>query len=140
MRRGFTIIEVMIALCMLMLCIVASLKMCVMCNQAMSYGERLTRATMMASTMLQKLRNRPYTVEDLKPGWHADQDNPHRNGSTDFCRFWAVTETASGKDVRMFVAWADKGRPAATNFSSQPELESNGCPRIDLRELILRPD
>lgn len=140
MKRGFTLIEVMIALCMLMICIVASLKMCLMCSQAMSYGEKLTRATMMASTMLQNLRYMPFTMEDLNPGWHSDQDNPHRNGGTDYSRFWTVTETASGKDVRMFVAWADKGRPAATNFRSQLEMESNNCPHIDLRELILKPE
>ncbi len=135
MRKGFTLIEVMIALCILMICIVAFAKMQMVCIHAKGYGEHLTRATVLGSSSLSALRNRQFTIEDLQAGWHLDQNNPIKEGNVDFYRFWSVTDVAQGKDVMMYIAWGDKAK--VWSFGSFEELNSSHCPRIDLRELFL---
>jgi prepilin-type N-terminal cleavage/methylation domain-containing protein len=135
MRKGFTLIEVMIALCILMICIVAFARMQLVCIHAQGYGERLTRATVLGSAMLSSLRNERFTIQDLQSGWHPDQYNPIKEGNVNFYRFWSVMDVAEGKDVMMYIAWGDKTKIG--NFGSFEELNSSHCPRIDLRELFL---
>jgi prepilin-type N-terminal cleavage/methylation domain-containing protein len=135
MRRGFTLIEVMIALLILMICIVAFAKMQLVCIHAKGYGERLTRATVLGSSTLSILRNGRFTIQDLRGGWHSDQNNPIKEGNVDFYRFWSVTDNAEGKDVMMYIAWGDNAR--IWNFGSFEELNSSHCPRIGLHELFL---
>jgi prepilin-type N-terminal cleavage/methylation domain-containing protein len=135
MKKGFTLIEVMIAMCILMICIVAFTKMQLVCIHAKGYGERLTRATILGSAGLSSLRNGQFTMQDLKAGWHPDQNNPIKEGNVDFYRFWSVMDVAEGKDVMMYIAWGDKAK--IWNFGSLEELNSSPCPRIDLRELLL---
>ena len=138
MKNGFSIIEVMLALCILMICLVALSRMHLVSIQAKVQGERITRATLLGGTMLGKFRNKEITIEELNKGWHHDPGNPNRENNADYYRFWSVRDTSEGKDVRMFVAWTERGRPDVKNFSSQEELESYPCPRIDLRETFLR--
>jgi prepilin-type N-terminal cleavage/methylation domain-containing protein len=135
MKNGFTLIEVMIALCILMICIVAFARMQLVCIHAKSCGERLTRATVLGSTGLSALRYVPFTIQGLQAGWHADQNNPIKEGNIDFYRFWTVMDVAEGKDVMMYIAWSEKAK--AWNFGSLTEMNSSHCPRIDLRELFL---
>jgi prepilin-type N-terminal cleavage/methylation domain-containing protein len=135
MRKGFTLIEVMIALCILMISAVAFARMQLVCIHARGYGEHLTRATTLGSASISALRNRKSTIQDLQAGWHTDQNNPIEEGNADFYRFWSVTDVAEGKDVVMYIAWGDKAK--VWNFGSFKELDSSHCPRIDLRELFL---
>jgi prepilin-type N-terminal cleavage/methylation domain-containing protein len=135
MRKGFTLIEVMIALCILMICIVAFARMQMVCIHAKGYGERLTRATVLGSTRLSALRTGQFTIQDLQAGWHPDQNNPIKEGNVEFYRFWSVMDVAEGKDVMMYITWGDKAK--VWNFGSLEELNSSHCPRIDLRELFL---
>ncbi len=135
MRKGFTLIEVMIALCILMICIVAFARMQLVCIHAKGYGEQLTRATVLGGASLSALRSRQFTTQDLRMGWHKDQNNPIKEGNVDFYRFWSVMDVAGGKDVMMYIAWGDKAK--VWNFGSFEELNSSHCPRIDLRELFL---
>jgi prepilin-type N-terminal cleavage/methylation domain-containing protein len=135
MRKGFTLIEVMIALFILMICIVAFARMQLVCIHAKGYSERLTRATVLGSARLSILRIEPFTIQDLQTGWHLDQDNPIKYGKVDFYRFWSVKDVAEGKDVMMYIAWGDKVQ--VRNFGSLEELNSSSCPKISLRELFL---
>jgi prepilin-type N-terminal cleavage/methylation domain-containing protein len=92
MRKGFSLIEVMIALCILMICISAFARMQLVCIHARGYGERLTRATVLGNAMLSSLRNEHFTIQDLHAGWHPDQKNPIKEGNIDFYRFWSVMD------------------------------------------------
>jgi len=118
-----------------MICIVAFAKMQLVCIHAKGYGEQLTRAAVLGSASLSALRSTQFTIQDLQAGWHADQNNPIKEGNVDFYRFWSVTDVAGGKDVLVYVAWGDKTK--VWNFGSLEELNSSPCPRIDLRELFL---
>ena len=135
MRKGFTLIEVMIAMCILMICIIAFARMQMVCFHAKGYGERLTRATVLGSARLSALRNGLFTIQDLQAGWHPDQNNPIKEDNVDFYRFWSVMDVAEGKDVMMYIAWGDKAK--VWNFGSFDELNSSHCPHIYLHELFL---
>jgi prepilin-type N-terminal cleavage/methylation domain-containing protein len=136
MRKGFTLIEVMIAMCLLMICIVAFARMQLVCIHAKGYGEHITRATVLGSTGLSALRNGQITMPDLQAGWHPDQKNPIKEGNVDFYRFWSVLDVAEGKEVAMYIAWGDKSK--VWNFGSLNELNSSRCPLINLHELFIR--
>lgn len=136
MKRGTTLIEVMVALCILMICMAAFARMHLVCTYAKSSGEKLTRATVLGITKLGVMRNIQITEPLLHAGWHQDDMNPLPEGDIRFFRFWEVNDTSFGKDVSMYVAWADKERIRIWNFGSLQELNSSRCPRIGLRELI----
>jgi len=138
MKQGFSLIEVMVALCILMICMAALSKMHLICVQSGAYGERITRATLLGNSMIQTLRNRPLYAEELKPGWHQDQQNPKTDGHSHYYRFWAVTETTEGKSVMVYVAWPEKGRPVTADIRSRQELESYACPHIGLQEFFMK--
>ena len=137
MKKGFTLIEVLISLCILMICILAFTKMNLACIHAKAYGERLTRATVLGNTKLCALRAQSLTLSDFHEGWHQDQNNPLKVGETTFYRFWTALDRIYGKDVIIFVAWDDKTRAKVRDFSSLEELKSSSCPCISLEEVFL---
>ena len=137
MKKGFTLIEVLISLCILMICILAFTRMNLACIHAKAYGERLTRATVIGNTKLCALRDQSLIIEDLQEGWHQDQNNPLKDGEATFYRFWTALDRTYGKDVIVFVAWDDRTRAKAGDFCSLEELKSSSCPFISLEEVFL---
>ena len=137
MKTGFTLIEVMVSLCLLMICIVSFAKLYHVCIHAKTHGEYLTRATILGSTKLHALRVQPLTTTDLLQGWHEDRNNPITDNGMDFFRFWTVVEKPDGMDVTMFVIWGDKKGPEVRSFSSGEELKKSACPHIDLHEFFV---
>jgi hypothetical protein len=134
--RGFTLVEVMIALCLIMLCIFSVSKLSVLAFHSKSYGECLTRATVLGNAQLNLLRDQPLTSPDLKKDWHQDGANPIKSGAAEFYRFWSVEDLPQGKEVTVFVAWHDRQMGRATDFSSLEGLKASRCPRMQMAEFI----
>lgn len=136
MRRGFSLIEVMVALCILMVSVLAFFRMHQAGVRAGSYAECLTRATALASSEMMLLGSLPYAAPELEQAWHQDPGNPITDGGMRFFRFWILRENSGGKDATVYVAWSDKGRVPARNFASQEEIDAVPCPKIAVSELL----
>jgi len=134
--RGFTLIEVMISLCLIMLCIFSVSKLLLLVFRSESYGECVTRATVLGNAQLNLLRCRPMASPDLKRDWHQDRSNPIKSGAAEFYRFWAVDDLPRGKEVTVFVAWNDRLMDKAADFASMDDLKTSRCPKIQLAAFI----
>lgn len=133
---GFTLVEVMISLCLIMLCMFSVSKLLLLVFQSKSYGECMTRATVLGNAQLNLLRCRPMASPDLERDWHQDKSNPIKSGAAEFYRFWAVDDLPQGKEVTVFVAWNDRQMGRAADFSSMNELKASRCPKIEMTEFI----
>ncbi|HOS97934.1 MAG TPA: type II secretion system protein [Deltaproteobacteria bacterium] len=140
MSRGFSLVEVLVALCILMASTVVIMRMHMASIRAQSYAEGLTRAAGLATAKLTDLGGLPLDSADLGQSWHQDPDNPVRESGMAFYRFWSVRDGEAGKDVAMYVAWSGKDPAEARNFASQEELQASRCPRVVLREFLFTPD
>jgi prepilin-type N-terminal cleavage/methylation domain-containing protein len=136
MRKGFTLIEVMIALCIIMICVLTTSKLSLISFQSKSYGEHLTNATILGNSRLDFLQRLPMNSPELRKSWHRDPMNPIRKASIEYYRFWLVDDLPKGKEVTIYVAWHDKQMGMAHNFGSPEDLMASRCPRVDMGEFI----
>lgn len=140
MSRGFSLVEVLVALCILMASIVAIMRMHMASIRAQSYAEGLTYAAGLATAKLTDLGSLPLDSVELNQSWHQDPGNPVRDCGSAFYRFWSVRDGEAGKEVVMYVAWGGKAPHRARNYASQEELQNSPCPRVVLREFLFAPD
>ena len=138
MKKGFTLIEVMVALVMVMVCVLAVAKLSVLAVQSKAYGEHLTRATMLGQAGILSLQALKETSPEILEGWHQDPLNPLSHDGMEFYRFWMVTQRPLGKEVTLYVAWHDRHGGRARGFGSLEGLMASPCPRIDLREFLVQ--
>lgn len=136
-RKGFSLVEVMVALCLLMVSALAFFRMHVVCIQARAYGENLTRASVLGSSCMAHLGSLPSSAPELTPQWHQDPGNPIMDSGVPFYRFWIIRETPRGRDATVYVAWTDRPRGRAADFVSEEQVASASCPKISFRELLL---
>lgn len=137
MRKGFSLVEVMVALCLLTISALAFFRMHVVCVQARAYGENLTRASVLGTSWMAHLESLPSSAPELAPRWHQDPGNPIMDSGVPFYRFWIIRETPRGLDATVYVAWTDKPRRRAADFGSEEQVGSASCPKISFRELLL---
>lgn len=139
MRRGFSLVEVMVALCILMICAACLFRLNVVAVRARSHGEILTRATLLGAMKAEELANPRAAPGAIQPGWHRDPGNPIKDGGMDFYRFWAVKEDTQGASASVYVIWSEKNRAKAADFSSLQEVEASSCPIVAIDEYIPLP-
>ena len=136
-KKGFTLIEVMLSLCIIMVFVLAVSKLSVLAIHSKSYGEYLTYATVLGHSKLVSLRTLPFTCQELQQNWHQDPLNPLVSGGREFYRFWTVEDKPHGKEVILYVAWRGSQKGRSRNFGSLEDLRSSPCFRIDIRELLV---
>jgi type IV pilus modification protein PilV len=115
-ERGFTLIEVMIALIIFATGMLA-LALCVpmATNRVMKAGTQ-TRASALGSEMAEELLTVPYGDGDLTAGTHDDPANPH---SGNYYIRWVVEDdvpTANCKRITVKVARLAAGNPPASQI------------------------
>lgn len=137
MKKGFSLIEVMIALCILMVSAMAFFRMHMVCTQARAYADCLTRATVLGSSRMLHLDSLPATAPDLTEEWHQDPGNPITDSGMQFYRFWIVRNATEGKEATVYVAWSDRTRARASNFASEEEIVAARCPKVSFNELLV---
>ena len=140
MRSGFGLVEVMVALCILMLCAAFLFRMNVAAVQARSQGDRVTRASVLAATQFERFISLAGDAPALAPGWHQDPGNPIVDDRAEFFRFWNIEETTMGKSVMVYVAWTRVPSRKATDFASLEDAQRSLCPMIGLGGLVDCPD
>lgn len=92
-EKGFSMIEMMIALVLLMVGLLAVAQMQIAAIQGNSSANRMSRATTLGSDRIEKLIKRSYKHADLTEGDHADAANPIDNY---YNIFWTVSAGTGG--------------------------------------------
>jgi type IV pilus assembly protein PilV len=90
-ETGFTLLEVIIAISLLAVGMLAVASMQVSAITGNAHANRITEATTLAQDKLEELMALPYTDADLSQGQHDDTDPP-----TPYNRTWSVTDDPAG--------------------------------------------
>jgi len=136
--RGFTLIEVLVALCVIMVFFVGISKISVLATRSSRYADDLTYATAFGHSKLLSLKALPVDSPSMSLDWHQDPDNPLSCQNKEFYRFWLISKVSLGKEVRMYVAWKDNRENPARNFGSLADLQSSRCSKIDFADVFLQ--
>ena len=96
-RRGFTLVEMMIALVLFGVGMMALAQALPNGLSVRDKARRMSVATSMAQEEIERLRNLPFNHADLDAGPHADPDNPIANA---FRRSWEVQADTPVTDMK----------------------------------------
>src|SRR5436309_436775 len=115
-NKGFTLIEVLIAMTVFSVAILGLGRLQVVASQVNSAAGRLTRATALAQDKAEQLLALPYgdaLLADLTP---VGQSTPHSdpNPPQGYTIKWQVdadTPTTGIKIINLTVAWNNRGKP-----------------------------
>ena len=101
---GFTLIEVLIAMVILSVSLLALAGLMVTTTKSNSYGNHLTEASIFARDKLEELR--AIRWENITEGINTEQ----RSGSTgiDYTRKWDVNTKGSLKTITVSISWKDR--------------------------------
>jgi len=101
---GFTLIEVLVALVILSVSLLALAGLMITTTKNNSFGGRMTEAATFAQDKLEELR--AIRWEDISEGVNTDQ----KSGSTgiNYTRDWNVATTGSLKTITITIGWQDK--------------------------------
>ena len=96
-RRGFTLIEVMVAVVVLSIGLLAVVKMSMMYMNSNTYNNQSAACTIYAQEKMEELLDLSAADTDLNVGTHSDASNPVRST---FNRFWTVTDDDPVPDMK----------------------------------------
>lgn len=103
--RGFTLVEVMIALVVLSIGVLALASLMPMGTKKISNSASRTRASELAATRAERLLATPYADSTLTAGTHDDDENPHEG---QYYLSWTVEDDVpitSCKRITVFARW-----------------------------------
>lgn len=106
-RAGFTLVEIMVALCILLFGLLAIGGMQVSAIRGNAHARQLTQATALAQAKLEELMLRPMNHGDLVAGVHSAVAPPG------FTLSWNVSDStplAATKTVVVTVTWQEGGQ------------------------------
>ncbi len=104
-KKGFSLIEVLIALVILAVGILAMGKLQIGSIKGNSFSQEVTQATVLAQTKLEGLRKMPFDDSNLSDGHHDEG----ALGGSGFSRSYDVQSTsATLKALTVTVQWTDK--------------------------------
>ncbi|MGV1100106.1 type IV pilus modification PilV family protein [Thiovibrio sp. JS02] len=114
-EKGFTLVEMMIALILLSIGFMAVASMPVTVMMGNRTAQRLTEASFGAMDRIEQLMTLDNTEADLTPGNHSATVT---EGGVTYTVNWNVTNLdASRKDVAVTVQWSDKGIAKEAQFA-----------------------
>ena len=100
MSRGFSLLEVLVTLLVIMLLFTAAARISILATRSGSYAQAHTCAAVLGHTALVRLAVLDYDSPDLRAGWHRDPANPiEYGGRGGYYRFWQIDESPKGKQV-----------------------------------------
>jgi prepilin-type N-terminal cleavage/methylation domain-containing protein len=117
-RRGFTLIEVMVAVALLVIGILGLIATATSVIQGNAISRQMTTAATLAEERMEILKRQSYTAADLTAGSHNDPGNPL---SSIYTRTWTVTDNtpaANMKTVQVTVSWTRKGSAHNVNLNT----------------------
>jgi len=101
--KGFTLVEVTVALFLLVVAFMGLLSLSTMAVNGNAFSKATTTATTLAADKLESLRAKGFGDGELTSGSHTDGANPFQGL---FSRTWTVTDGAGYKDIVVSVSWA----------------------------------
>jgi type IV pilus assembly protein PilV len=116
--RGFTLIEIMVAVALLVIGILGLIATATSVIQGNAISRQMTTAMALAQERMEILKRLSYTASDLTSGSHTDPGNPL---STIYTRSWTVADNspaANMKTVQVTVAWTRKGSNHSVNLQT----------------------
>lgn len=137
MKKGYSLLEVMIALLLIMIIFFAYMKISVLSIRSNRYSEDITTASVLAHTKLVSLKNLSAESAQLSPQWHQDPENPIVRENVSFYRFWEVTDIPLGKQVMLYVSWYDQTRSKPGHSGSLTDLQESRCPMVTFQDIFL---
>ncbi len=137
MKKGFSLIEVLVALFIIMVMFVGVIKISILSLRANAYAEAVTYASVLGHTKLYSLKSQGFDSEGLTLEWHMDPMNPIFCNNIKFYRFWQVDKVPAGKRVEMYTAWIDPLRGDQKMLMSESNVRSGLYPRISLIDIFL---
>ena len=112
--KGFSLIEVLIALVILAIALLALAGLMVQSTNSNSWGSHLTEASTFAQDKLEELRMTTWA--------NLNSDTDVRTGATgtNYTRTWTVTTNATGnlRTVSINISWTDKTNHTITILSA----------------------
>ena len=105
--RGFTLVEVLLAMCIVCIGLLAVGGMQLSAIQANQSARKTTQANDWATLTVERLINAPYDDEELDLGEHEDSDNPR---GKIFHVSWTVSEgpAVQTKIIQVTVVYPDR--------------------------------
>ena len=110
-ERGFTLLEVLIAVCIFAVGVLAVATMQISGTRGNRLANELTQATALAQDRIEELKSKDISSADLAPGNYDDPGNPiaeTTSGAGLFNRSWVITglpTTPPSRSVTVTVAW-----------------------------------
>lgn len=122
-QNGFTFIELLIAMAILAIGMMAAVSMQFSSTRNNTNGNIVTQASMLAKTQLETLKNQDVT--NLAAGTYTDPNNPvdpdGQNGGI-YTRSWTIANLGTGaREITVRVQWTRLGRPGAVELSSNTQ-------------------
>ena len=102
---GFSLVEMISALFIFSVAVVATLEVLTACLRAVGASEGYTRATLLAQGLMEET-----LAEDLIVAGEESGDFDERFPGAEWVRVVSETETASLYEVQVKVSWPDRGR------------------------------
>jgi len=120
-EKGFTLLEVMIALLILSIGLLGLAGLQIASTKSNSFSNQMTIGITLGQDGLEILRNLEYDDTQLNAGNHPDSDNPLRRlGDMGFNRSWTVSEDAANKlkTITVTVQWPDPDNTHNVQFTT----------------------
>jgi len=118
--KGFTLIEVMIAILLLAVGMMAMAILQVTAIRGGSFANQITQASIYGQDKIEELKNKSYTDTNLSAGSHSDTVTSG-NGVT-FTRTWTVTNNSpytNSKTITLTLSWTGpQGQTHNVQFST----------------------
>jgi type II secretory pathway pseudopilin PulG len=126
MKKGFSLIEVLVAIALVFFITCGTIRFLMASNKAGIDSNTSTYASVAAHTKLVSLKRIPSSDHDISIGWHEDEGNPFVQGNMNYYRFWRVTLNKDGsRSINVHVTWSNTETPG--KVSSEEGLK--GCSR-----------
>jgi prepilin-type N-terminal cleavage/methylation domain-containing protein len=122
-NRGFSLIEVLVAIAIFAIGILAVAKMQYWNVRSNTTGNITTQATMLARQKIEELKSLDFAETDMGLGNHSDSNNPiDENGNAGgiYTRQWDVTNPLGGstRQIQVTVSWTRHGQTRDIELTS----------------------
>jgi hypothetical protein len=132
MKKGFSLIEVLIVIALVFFISCGTIKFLMASNRAGIDSNLNTYAIVMAHTKFFSLKKIPLKDPDIAIGWHEDKGNPRIQGNQNYYRFWRVSLNKDGsRAINVHIAWNNNG--ASGPISSEDDLNGCGSSKVEFK-------